>query len=92
MTNVLRAERTSKPVRKEYFASVICFFASPQISVYTGVYWYNMVVRGKVGTGEKKGEKTEKKNKQKDARKRKKMSQTLNLNFAASPSAFFSFL
>ena len=33
---------------------------------------YIMVVRGKVGTGEKKGEKTEKKNKQKDARKKKK--------------------
>jgi hypothetical protein len=51
-----------------------------------------MVVRGKVGTGEKKGEKTEKKNKQKDARKKKKMSQTLNLNFAASPLGFLLLL
>ena len=43
----------------------------------------SMIVRGKVGTDEKRRKKQEKK---KDARK--KMSQTLNLNFAASPLGF----
>ena len=41
MTDVLKVQRSSEPVQKEYFASVICFFASPQIAVYTGVHCYN---------------------------------------------------
>ena len=46
-----------------------------------------MAVRGKVGTGEKK-EKKPRKETSKTMQEKRKMSQTLNLNFAASPLGF----